>query len=165
MGTRRVKRISKQQENRAASDLGGRVQAASGATRLGGGADVRVQGKIRVECKVTEKNSYIVKREELLKLSRQAMKTLEIPVFQFAFRSNLGRLDKYAIISPSDKIDNREPFHLDTGYGSLNLTQQYLQASLRHGPILLTFRDGAFAFMWEVITWTDFLKRNGEVDV
>lgn len=100
--SRRQKRISKRQEEKAAADLGGRTQANSGATRLGGGGDVRVLGQTRVECKYTENCSYTLKLSELLKLRKQAQKALEEPVFQIQYRGASGAVYfTYAVVPPS----------------------------------------------------------------
>jgi hypothetical protein len=163
--SRRGKRISKQQEKRAAADLGGRTQAASGGTRLGGGGDVRLIGDTLIECKVTEKHEYTVKKDELLKLWKQATIRLETPVFQFAFRSKLGRLDKYAVIMPSGLGNGKLPYDMDTNHKSITLPQDYLQNCLRDGHVILTFREGAYARQWEVVTWDEYLKRRGDNDV
>jgi hypothetical protein len=92
----RQKKLSRKQEKAVAEALGGRTQAASGATRLGGGADVRARG-CRIECKYTEKDSYTLKRADLQKLKKQAARTLEQPVMQVAFLDIYGRREAFAI--------------------------------------------------------------------
>ena len=161
--SRRGKRISLQQEKQAATDLGGRTMAASGATRLGGGGDVRVLGKTRLECKFTEKSSYALKYEELKKIRRQAIKALESPVFQFAFRHTSGRLRAYAVI-PWD-VEDPQKTNDDiwfTSAASIMLTEDQLEKALMRGRIQLTFAHAgpepqAFR-QFEILRWHDYVE-------
>ncbi len=161
--SRRGKRISLQQEKQAASDIGGRTMAASGATRLGGGGDVRVLGHTRLECKFTEKSNYVLKYEELKKIRRQAMKVLENPVFQFAFRHTTGRLRAYAVI-PWD-VDEK-PKDTDhswfTSAASVTLTEDQLEKALMAGRIQFTFVHAGtdpLAFrLFEIMRWHDYVE-------
>jgi hypothetical protein len=74
---------SRQQEKRAAKRIGGRVTAASGATREKG--DVRAAGDIRMECKLTRRKSFNLKLAELEKLGRETAPG-EDPVFEIEFQ-------------------------------------------------------------------------------
>ena len=76
------KKISKRQEKKTANDIGGRVTPASGAGKWQKG-DVRAVD-IRVECKTTEKASYNLKRETLVKIEVEAHED-EIPVLALEF--------------------------------------------------------------------------------
>lgn len=83
---RKRKKYSQRQEKRAADDLGAKVEANSGATKFGG-ADGRLVGKIRIECKFTEQSTYSLQLEDLDKLRKQAIiGGLEDPVFQLEFK-------------------------------------------------------------------------------
>lgn len=157
----RGKRISQQQEKRAAADLGGRTQAASGGTRMGGGGDVRVMGDVKVECKVTEASVFVIKKSELDKIRLEAAKTLEEPIMQFAFRDKTGRLDRYAVVLG---FLDKGPgiYELDTRHNSMRLDRWYLQTSLigrEKGRLCLTFRDNAIVRHWEIMTWDTFLLK------
>lgn len=163
--SKRGKRISLQQEKRAAQEIGGRTMAASGATRLGGGGDVRVLGRIRLECKFTEKSSYVLKYEELKKIRRQAMKVLESPVFQFAFRHTTGRLQAYAVI-PWDTSTGppKETTHnWFTSAASVTLTEDQLEKALTIGRIQFTFVHASsdpLAFrLFEIMRWHDYIDK------
>jgi hypothetical protein len=79
----RQKEVSRKQEARVAKEMGGRVEAASGATKHAGG-DVRAPG-YRIECKYTEKDKYALKLADLQKLRTIAFKHLEQPVMQVQF--------------------------------------------------------------------------------
>jgi hypothetical protein len=157
-----IKRISKQQEKRAAEDIGGQTQAASGGTRFGG-ADVRLVNKYRIECKVTEKNSYTLKLKELEKLKKQAVKSLEQPIFQFAYRDKLGKLDRYAVL----KYRNipKERWLYGAVYSTFNqqieLRQDLIQGALLKGRITVSFmsKEGA---VYEVMKWDDFVATQEE---
>lgn len=161
--SRRGKRISLQQEKQAAADIGGRTMAASGATRLGGGGDVRILGRTRLECKFTEKSSYALKYEELKKIRRQAMKALENPVFQFAFRHTTGRLRSYAVI-PWD-VEDPQKTNDDiwfTSAASVTLAEDQLEKALMRGRIQITFAHAGSepqAFrQFEIMRWHDYTE-------
>lgn len=161
--SRRGKRISLQQEKRAAEELGGRTMAASGATRLGGGGDVRVLGHTRLECKFTEKSSYSLKYEELKKIRRQAMKALESPVFQFAFRHTTGRLRAYAVIPWEIGDQPKETdHHWATSAASFMLTEDKLEKALMSGRIQFSFLHAGtdpLAFrLFEIMRWHDYVE-------
>ena len=85
-------RQSKLQERRTARDVGGRVQPASGATPFAKG-DVRKMGDIRIECKTTSGQSYVLKKSDLVKIRREAASALEEWAFviQFQKQSGIGR--------------------------------------------------------------------------
>jgi hypothetical protein len=74
--------MSQRQEKKTAGDIGGRVTPASGAGKWQKG-DVRAVD-IRAECKVTEKASYNLKRETLVKIGLEAHDD-EIPVLALEF--------------------------------------------------------------------------------
>lgn len=160
---RRQKRISKKQEQKIATDLGGRTMAGSGNTRMGGGGDVRA-GKLRVECKYTERTTYSLKYDELEKIRLHAAEVLESPVLQFAFRSRAGKMDYYAVIPWNAQSDWRTPYILDTTAKSMLLPQDYLRGCLiREGQrVQVVFRKDAWARLFEVLTWEQYLERNRE---
>lgn len=157
---RRQKRISRQQEQRVAKSLDGRTQAASGATRLGGGGDVRAPG-MRVECKFTEKISYSLKLSDWEKVRNHAIKSLEQPIMQIGF-CRMGRFDLYAVIQWVQGFDSRVPCELDGIQNQFSLGQSYLQSVLAKGERLrLTFRIDQYTVVrqLEVLHWQDFLDR------
>jgi hypothetical protein len=101
--TTHVQKVSRKQERRAARDVGGDVQHNSGALPQGGGGDVRVLGKIRLECKYTQKDTYVLKLETLERLVIQARRGgLETPVLQVGFRDTMGRIENYAVVRKGD---------------------------------------------------------------
>jgi len=154
--SRRQKRISKRQENQTAADLGGRTQANSGATRLGGGADVRVIGNARIECKYTEKSFYVLTYADLEKLRTQAIKTLEEPIFQIAFKNRQGRFDRYVVIPLYGAWDDK--FEILCAKGdSVRIHQSYVQANL--GGARHRIKFGKHVREFEIITWNEFLER------
>jgi hypothetical protein len=65
-------RRSRLQERRIAEEIGGREQPASGAAWNAKG-DVRKLGELRVEAKYTEKNYYVLKLADLLKIRDEAL--------------------------------------------------------------------------------------------
>lgn len=168
--SKRGKRISLKQERQTAIDLGGKTMAASGATRLGGGADVRVMGKTRIECKFTEKSVYVLKLSELDKLRRQANKSLEYPVFQFAFRHPNGTMSKYAVIPWDIELGLHAETNWITLHKQFQLREQLLTQSLMLGRVQIGFETGFLPVgsvpgtfplkHFEVINWDDFVKRH-----
>lgn len=160
--SKRGKKISLQQERITAEELGGRTMAASGATRLGGGGDVRVQGKIRVECKFTEKDRYTLWYSDLRKLQKQAVKTLEYPVLQFAFRHPNGHLVKYAVV-PWNKEEKEVTNDWFGSAASVILSEDQLETALANGRIRYTFYcEIPQAFLnrvFEIMRWDDYVER------
>lgn len=159
--SRRGKRISLQQEKRAAADLGGKTMAMSGAARLGGGADVRVMGKTRVECKFTEKDTYVLRYIELEKVRKQAAKALESPVLQFGFRRTTGRITTYAVIPFVEGPGTWICWNTDAK--QKGLTEHELETTLMQGRISLQFlmpgNDPFVYKVYEILRWHDYVER------
>lgn len=93
-----TRKASDRQERKNARDVKGKLTIASGATPFDK-ADVKVKGTLRMECKTTEKGSYVLKRIDLVKITSQA-KDDEIPVFMIEFRDN-DQISEYAVL-PKD---------------------------------------------------------------
>lgn len=119
-------------------------------------------GKTRVECKYTEKDSYTLKLSELEKLRKQAIKHLEYPVFQFAFKEISGRFTQFAVI-PWD--ENSPP--------TVETLVDAKQVSLRKESLIPLIYDSLWrvAFhvkegnslrsrYFRVMPWDDFVERH-----
>lgn len=140
--------------------------AASGATRLGGGGDVRVLGKTRLECKFTEKDTYNLRFLELAKVRKQAIKALEKPVLQFSFRHTSGRLRSYAVI-PWDIEGNMPPQESThswfTSKTYIPLTESQLEKALLTGRIQFTFvhagKEPIEQRIFEILRWSDYIEQ------
>lgn len=147
-----IKKASLRQEKQTALDIGGRTTANSGASKFSGGADVR-GGGLRVECKFTEKDFYVLKLEELEKLKKQAVKALEFPVFQFAFKFR-NALTKYAVT----KYDQTLPSLMETlewlGDSSVRIRHEELQQALAKYKLLLVHLNGS---TFKIQYWDDFV--------
>lgn len=145
----RQKKISQKQEKAVAKEMGGRTQAASGATRMGGGADVRAPG-YRIECKYTEKSVYGIKKSDLHKLKEQAARTLEQPVMQLAFVDTRGRRTEFAITKAGNTV------------AYLCKAKSFLVRKELLQKLLLTNVPFAFRFdgdrdHWLIRHWSDFI--------
>ena len=153
---RGIKKASLRQERQTAEDVGGRTQANSGAVRMGGGGDVRAVGKLRVECKFTEKDRYVLKLSELEKLRKQAIKTLETPVFQFAFKFR-NTFTKYAVTKyQTERQSNTcEANTMWLGMGSITIHHDELKQRLAEGLLLVTLDNKVF----QIQPWEDFLRQ------
>lgn len=93
---KKIRKISNKQEKVATEELGMKMMPASGATTFGGG-DGRLAGQLRLECKFTESDTYILHLSDLVKLRNQAIKGgLEYPIFQLEFKK--ANKAKYAIV-------------------------------------------------------------------
>ena len=156
---KRIRKISQRQEKKAAEDVGGRVQAGSGNVKLGGGGDVRDPGKIRVECKYTEFDSYSLKYETMHKIKKHALEGgLEAPVLQLAF-SKFGRMKRYAVVPwhrgpyPSDfQIEEVPP-------KSYRIQHDFLKTHLLNRDyIVLGFAIGARTEWFHIMTWDTFMR-------
>ena len=123
---------------------------------MGGGADVRVQGNTRIECKFTTKPFYVLTYSDLEKLREQAIKTLEEPVFQIAFQDHLGRFDKYAVVPLQGAWDDKFEILCVKG-NSIRIHQSYMQANL--GGARHRIKFGRHVREFEIITWDEFLER------
>ena len=88
------KERSDKHEKKAAKKLSGRITPASGAMKFNK-ADV-YSDIVRVECKTTEKLSYSLKKELLLKVARET-ETEKIPVFNIQFEGTAGNLNYYVL--------------------------------------------------------------------
>lgn len=77
------KKLSKKQEQRIASDIGGRMQPGSG-NQAHAKSDVRKKGEFRVEAKFTRNKSFPLKKEILDKISGECVGK-EKPVVQIDF--------------------------------------------------------------------------------
>jgi len=154
------KKVSRKQEERVAADLGGRVQANSGAMEMGGGADVRVAGHTRVECKYTESPTYTLKLDDLEKLRQQSMQAGEAPVMQIEFRGVPGRRERFALVPwPKDAV----PAYTLRAAKSTRLTRVLLCTRLLNGRFQLLFQPAyAPAKAFELMYWSDYLEQNKE---
>lgn len=79
-----LNRRSRTQEKKAAKRLGGRVQAGSG-NQPGTKGDVRRQGEVRLECKLTTAKSYRLNLADLMKIE-QAAYSGEKPALEIEFQ-------------------------------------------------------------------------------
>lgn len=84
-GARSYRKQSDKQEKRVAKNVGGRTTIASGQTPIDKG-DVRSED-VRVECKYTDKKSYTLKADDLVKVASQATGE-QIPLFYIEFRAS-----------------------------------------------------------------------------
>lgn len=99
--------MSQRQEARVAQDLGGRVQAASGAMDHAKG-DVRVSGNLRVECKTTSTKGYSLKLAEIQKIQGEAlMGGMEDWAMQVEFQGQFGQHKKVAVIGWESYLELR----------------------------------------------------------
>jgi hypothetical protein len=153
----RTKKISQRQERKMAADLGGTVEAGSGAEKFAGG-DVRVVGELRGEAKYTEKDYYTLKLSDLQKIKRQAAKRLEEAVFQIAFRNPLTcKSSIYAIVPCAiSDADKEYTWVVLTCNKSTRLRDDSLNHILGDGRFFLKFEDGS---EYEVLHWDDYLER------
>lgn len=158
--SRRSKRISLRQEKQAAVDLGGRTTAGSGAAKFSGGGDVRVMGKIKLECKVTEKDTYRLHYSDLKKIRTQANKVLEEPVFQIAFLHPNRTMAKFVII-PWGEVEYANVWYSKAQ--SIKLSESDILDALSKGRLQLSFYGDleipSFHRIFEIMYWDDFIEQ------
>ena len=93
-----AQRRSQLQEKRAARDIGGQVQKASGASDFAKG-DARKFGELRLECKHTSKDRYRLKLFEIQKIKKEATRGgCEDWLMQIEFLGQAGQSEKYAVM-------------------------------------------------------------------
>lgn len=164
--SKRQKQISKTQEKRAARDVGGHVQAGSGNARFGGGADVRKRGELRIECKYTEKDVFILRLADLTKVKLQAIRGgMEFPVLQIDFVKN-GKHDLYAVV-PALRYAQDKPTIDSTIKKSIRVNQKALQKLLlSHDSVQAVFIRGEANSRdtYEIMSWHVFCFGVGEDD-
>lgn len=105
---KKIKRVSQKQEQRIATELGGRCQPASGAF-AGMKGDIRVPDRYRVEAKYTTSKSYKLNKQDLIKIAGEC-EGAEKPVLVVEF------MDKYTFASRATYVVLRlkDWNHLDT---------------------------------------------------
>ena len=86
------------QEQEIAKRLGGKVTPGSGAGMEKG--DVRVKGKLRVECKTTTKKSFSVTVKMLEKIELEAVSCGEDPALVVEFLDEGGKVLQQVAIVP-----------------------------------------------------------------
>lgn len=154
---RRQKKMSQQQEQKVAEDLGGRTVAGSGAGRTSGGGDVRKRSEIRVECKFTEKNFYVLQLSDLVKIRNQAiMGGVELPVLQIRFMPPRAQAVEFAVEPGSG-----EDTVLTTDRKRMKLVLSDLQRYLLQGPVLSVWIANS---CWDISYWTTYLKERERAD-
>ena len=147
---RRRKKISKRLEEKLAKEVGGVTTAGSGAAEFSGGADVRLQGELRIEHKFTESDTYTLKFSDLEKLRKQAIKGgLEEPVFVVEF---LKWGKKFAITasSPSSPGANEK-------FRTVGVSMRIYVRDIINKTTGLWFRRGEGYKTYLVQPWEDFL--------
>ena len=158
---RRQKEISLRQEEKIASDIGGRTVAGSGAARSSGGSDVRKKGEYRVEAKYTEAQFYSIKLSELEKLRVEAAKGgAEQPVFQIGFKRPATRhLLCFAVLPWHDVLLLDYPgFSWIRWYADKKSIRFYYSDARYCGEnegIILRFSSGERFY---IISWSRFLE-------
>lgn len=153
--SKRQKKMSQQQERRVAKEIGGRTVAGSGAGRTSGGGDVRARSELRVECKVTEKDYFVLRYEDLRKIRDQAIKGgLEQPVMQIKFAVPRSMVFEYAVC-PGDGWPLDIDHLMVTDRKRIRLALLTLQRLLLQNANV-TIRFGIHA--WHIRPWADFLK-------
>jgi hypothetical protein len=106
----RNKKRSQKQEARIASDLGGKVQKASGATDFAKG-DVRAENLL-IEAKTTGQKSYRVDVTEIVKIQAEALeKGASDWAMQIEFQGQFGHNKKVAVIDWESYLDLRHDSH------------------------------------------------------
>lgn len=91
-------RKSQRQEKYAARDVGGLIQPGSGSQDHAKG-DVRVAGKLRIECKTTSKMQYTLHLDDLRKIRLEALRgKAEDWAFQVEFQGQAGHSKKLAVV-------------------------------------------------------------------
>lgn len=101
-GTKMKKKISMQQEETSAADLGGHRQTGSGS-RIGYKGDGRVFGRFRIENKFSTGKEFRLKLADLRKI-RAECAALEVPVYDVQFRDagTLKVIDHWALVPWSE---------------------------------------------------------------
>lgn len=161
----RQKRISLRQEKLAAQDVGGLTTAGSGAAKTSGGGDVRVAGKLRIECKYTEKSFFVLELAVLKKIQMEALKGgMEQPVLQLTFvAKHTGAETSFAILPHAPKkSDGTQFFHTDRARIRLHKVEIQREI-LRYGSTQVLFSKAAIGgHVFSIVHWHTFLASREE---
>ncbi len=139
---------------------------------MGGGADVRVRGKTRCECKYTFGQSYTLKLSELDKLKKQANAAAEQPVLKFEFRSHGAAYGHtaYAVTFGIEDVPQGAPCKVGHIYSKQVVLQErelgQIFAVQSHDSLLLQFMDEKETWVksFRVRPWSVFVAEQGEQD-
>jgi hypothetical protein len=148
--------MSQRQEEKVAEDIGGRTVAGSGAGRTSGGGDVRKRAELRVECKVTEKDYYVLQYVDLDKIRRQAIQGgLEYPVLHLRFAVPRSSTFEYSIEPGCAKAGCRV---FVTERKRIKLSLAEIQRELLgDSEIGVAFKVGQEYQYWRIRQWPVFL--------
>ncbi len=154
--SKRQKKMSQAQEQKVAKDIGGRTVAGSGAGRTSGGGDVRKRAELRVECKVTEKDYFVLQFSDLDKIRRQAISGgLEYPVLHLRFAVPRSMVVEYAV-EPGCQQAGCRVFVTDRKRIRISLAD--IQRELLHSSeIGVGFKIGQEYQYWRIRHWPVFL--------
>lgn len=94
---------SREQERSHLNRNGAKLVPRSGAGDIKG--DVRVKGKLRLECKTTNKDSFRVTREMIQKIEDAALGSAELPVIEVEFVDQWGKPQSKVCVVPAWVID------------------------------------------------------------
>lgn len=162
----RQKRLSLRQEKHAAQDVGGHTTAGSGAAKTSGGGDVRVAGKLRIECKYTEKDFFVLELAVMKKIQMEALRGgMEQPVLQltfvakhtgaetsFAIRPHIPHATETEVLAETDR--KRVRLHKD----------EMLKLILSDHETHIIFKKDGRKHVFDVLLWHAFLKTLEEED-
>ena len=156
----RQKRMSQRQEKLAAEAVGGRTTAGSGAAKFSGGGDVRVAGKLRIECKFTEKTVFPLELATMKKIQMEALKGgLEQPVLQLTFIAKYTGAETSFAVRPHIPHSADTEVLADTDRKRIRLVKEEIQKLLlRDGETHIIFRKGDQKHVFDILPWHAFLN-------
>lgn len=162
----RQKRISLRQEKNAAIDVGGQTTAGSGAAKTSGGGDVRKAGELRIECKYTEKNFFVLELAVMKKIQMEALRGgMEQPVLQLTFVAKYTGAETSFAIRPHVPHTTETNVLIETDRKRARLYKdEMLKFILRDGETHIIFKKNKQRNVFDVLLWHDFLKTLEEED-
>lgn len=163
----RQKRISQRQEKFAAQDVGGHTTAGSGAAKTSGGGDVRKAGELRIECKYTEKDFFVLELAVLKKIQMEALRGgMEQPVLQLTFVAKHTGVQTSFAIRPHIPHATETNVLVETYRKRTRIYKdEMLKFILNDGETHIIFdnKDGR-KHVFDVLLWHEFLKTLEEED-
>lgn len=147
------KRKSQKQEKRVAKEIKGLTTIASGAL-WGNKGDVR-NDEYLVECKITKREFYILKRDVWDKIRKEAVKDgLRIPVMNIEVEDG-----KYAF-AVLDKLTGEELFYPVSVHRSHTEAKSIrIQGNMLYPQIIDFTTNGNIDFSLFIVEWEDFIDR------
>ena len=154
VNTKRIKKISKQRENKIADDIGGQRHSFSGAMwwKKGDASD----DDFLIEDKFTEDNHYSATLKVLLKIEKEALSIGKLPVLRVGFLKD-GKSKDYVVLRAKDCLSSKKSPCIHGAARSFRLkASQMKKLYMADNKIILIFSISEYLYV--VMGWDEFVE-------